>query len=272
MKRYKLIILLLATAVCGRVAAQVNPVPYKQGEKIKFTISYRIGVVNTDVADVDFETTETEYDGTPVFNVHAYSTIYPLYKAFFDINDQYTTKLDKETIQPLQLVTELQEGSYRFSSRYNYDWDKMEVNTRYRNHKNSDYTYNTMKLQDENSYDGLSFFYNFRARDWSKFKKGDRFTINLVLEDTIRSIQMRFAGREVKNIKGYGRFKTMKFVCQLATSQGETFEDGSELFMWMSDDMNKIPIYMETPIRIGTIRARLTGYSGLKFPLSSKVN
>ena len=52
--------------------------------------------------------------------------------------------------------------------------------------------------------------------------------MNLVLEDTIRPIRYRFLGREVKNIRGTGKFRTLKFRCELATSTGESFEDGSE--------------------------------------------
>ncbi|MFQ8804976.1 MAG: hypothetical protein ACLR8Y_07645 [Alistipes indistinctus] len=43
----------------------------------------------------------------------------------------------------------------------------------------------------------------------------------MVLEDTIRRINYHLAGREVRNIKGVGKFRTLKFVCELATSSGD---------------------------------------------------
>ena len=95
--------------------------------------------------------------------------------------------------------------------------------------------------------------------------------MNLVLEDTIRPIRYRFLGREVKNIRGTGKFRTLKFVCELATSSGESFKDGSEFYLWISDDLNKIPLYLESPIRIGSVRVRLLDASNLKYPLTSKI-
>ena len=92
----------------------------------------------------------------------------------------------------------------------------------------------------------------------------------MVLEDTIRRINYRLAGREVRNIKGVGKFRTLKFVCELATSSGESFKDGSEFYLWISDDLNKIPLYLESPIRIGSVRVRLLDASNLKYPLTSK--
>lgn len=81
----------------------------------------------------------------------------------------------------------------------------------------------------------------------------------------------RFLGREVKNIRGTGKFRTLKFRCELATSTGESFEDGSEFTIWISDDRNRIPLYVESPIRVGSIRARLISWKNLKYPLDSKI-
>lgn len=271
MKRIAILIVLVVSALNAGAQTMGRTIPFKNGEKLRFTLSYKIGMVNTDVADVHFNTTEVRQGGKDAFNIHAYSVTYPLYKAFFDINDHYTSRLDASTLRPIQLVTELQEGKYRFSSRFIYDWEDRQVKTYARNHaKNPDFIERTLDMPG-NSFDAVAFFYNLRSQDLGSYKEGDSFVINLVLEDTIRQISYRYAGKEVIDIKGYGKFRTLKFICNMATSEGVTFEDGTELFMWISDDMNKIPIYLMTPIKIGTVRARLTGFEGLKYPLTSRV-
>ena len=68
-----------------------------------------------------------------------------------------------------------------------------------------------------------------------------------------------------------GRFRTLKFMCQIGTSDGYSFTDGSEFTLWISDDQNKIPLYIESPIRVGSIQAYITAYKGLKYPLASKI-
>ncbi|MDR2886110.1 MAG: DUF3108 domain-containing protein, partial [Rikenellaceae bacterium] len=45
----------------------------------------------------------------------------------------------------------------------------------------------------------------------------------------------------------------------------------AEFFIWISDDQNKIPLYIESPIRVGSIRARMKKFDGLKYPLDSKI-
>jgi hypothetical protein len=41
--------------------------------------------------------------------------------------------------------------------------------------------------------------------------------------------------------------------------------------VWVSDDKNKIPIYIETPISVGTIKVHLMSYKGLRNPEEAKI-
>ena len=48
----------------------------------------------------------------------------------------------------------------------------------------------------------------------------------------------------------------------------------SDVSFWYPDrlyDENKIPLHLESPIRVGSVNAYITGYKGLKYPLTSKI-
>ena len=109
-----------------------------------------------------------------------------------------------------------------------------------------------------------------RSADAASFRVGEQRVLQMVLEDTIRHLRYRFEGREVKKIRNMGKFNTLKFACQIGTSESFSFTDGSEFFIWLSDDENKIPLHLESPIRVGSVNAYITGYKGLKYPLTSK--
>ena len=68
-----------------------------------------------------------------------------------------------------------------------------------------------------------------------------------------------------------GKFPTLKFACQLGPSEVFTFTDGTEFIIWISDDSNLIPLYIESPIRVVRIQAYISHYAGLKYPLDSKI-
>ncbi|MDE6710833.1 MAG: DUF3108 domain-containing protein, partial [Alistipes sp.] len=110
-----------------------------------------------------------------------------------------------------------------------------------------------------------------RTAQADDFDKNEPAYLQMILQDTIRSIRYRFLGREVKKIRNIGKFRTLKFDCQLGTSEGYSFTDGTVFFIWISDDDNKIPLYIESPVRVGSINGYISGYKGLKYPLTSLV-
>ena len=107
--------------------------------------------------------------------------------------------------------------------------------------------------------------------DPATLQEGKTEVLEMLLEDTIRHLRYRFLGRETKKIRSMGTFRTLKFACQIGTSEGYSFTDGTEFTVWISDDKNLIPLYIESPVRIGSVQAYISGYHGLKYPLSSKI-
>ena len=121
------------------------------------------------------------------------------------------------------------------------------------------------------SMDPISLFFNLRSAEAEDFTVGEPGTLQMVLQDTIKLIRYRYLGRENKKIRNMGRFRTLKFECQLGTTEGYSFTDGTIFTLWVSDDRNKIPLYIESPVKIGSIQAYISGYKGLKYPLDSRI-
>ena len=113
------------------------------------------------------------------------------------------------------------------------------------------------------------WFFNLRSAQAENFRVGEPATLQMVLQDTIRHLHYRYLGRENKKIRNMGRFRTLKFECQLGTTEGYSFTDGTIFTIWISDDDNKIPLYIESPVKVGSINAYISGYKGLKYPVSS---
>ena len=78
-------------------------------------------------------------------------------------------------------------------------------------------------------------------------------------------------GREICRVPQKGRFRTIKLACEIGTSESFSLVDGVEFFIWLTDDRNKIPVLFTSPIKIGSVRAYITSYKGLKYPLDSRV-
>jgi hypothetical protein len=256
-----LIILLSGTLTVG---AQTAGYAFAGGEELQLAISFRAKMwPNTDMGNVVMTVSEDTVHAQPAYKVEAYART-NVFRWIFKMDDYYTTWLGKSTGLPMKSTSELSEGSYRFSSAFNYNWDSMEVQNRWRNHKRPEDSNKTISLT-EGSMDGVALFYRLRSDDIHSYTVGEPRVLELLLEDTVRRIQYTYLGPEVKDVDGLGSLKTLKFSCQIATSEGERFDDGSVFFLWVTDDPNKVPVYLESPIRFGSVRARLTKYKNLKY-------
>ena len=261
----RLLFILLGLLTAATTMAQV----YHPGEELHYRISYRAKLFpNTEVATVDVTTVADTLDGEPRYRVTGYARTLPAFRWFFNVEDTYTVWVEPSTLRSVRFESDIREGRYTFRSRYDYDRTRGEVHTEWQSRRNPVRT-KTMKVTD-NGMDPVSLYFNLRSIDTDILKVGDRRSLEMVLEDTVRTLDFRFLGREVRKVPKSGKFNTLKFACQIGTSDGFSFTDGTEFTVWISDDRNKIPLYIESPIRVGSICGYISSFSGLKYPLECR--
>ena len=263
---YLLLVLLSVTAVSAQQSG-VQPA-FRNGEVLTLKVSYRAKLIpNTEVATVVMSVADTTINGHPYYCIYANARTMPSFRWFYNLDDTYRSYIDTTTFRPVLSTSQIRENGYRAWSRFEYDWDNgVSVNTKQRRQDSP--TEHRIPIEGE-SYDGVSLFYDLRTIDPATLVEDEDRTIALLLNDTVRYINYRYLGRERKKVRNVGTFRTLKFSCQLATSTGESFDDGSEFFIWISDDRNKIPIFFESPIRVGSVRAYISKFEGLRFPIES---
>lgn len=276
MKKFPIIPLL---AVCALLAttgggAQGQPrqeLSFRPGEELTYTASYSAAILTTDVATITFRTSTDKIEGIPCYRIWAHGLTRPFYSVFFKMDDVYETWLEQSTLQPLLSTSEIKEGSYRYRSRLSFNWKAGMVYTFGKNLRKGYERGRTMEVAAAD-FDPVAHFFNLRSQpSISTMKAGQKGRLNLVMVDTIRTIEYQFLGREIIDSPATGPVRCLKFTCQLAPGDAESFKDGTDFFVWISDDQNRIPVYLETPIRVGRVQATLTDWKNLAHPFSSRV-
>ena len=239
---------------------------YVPGETLNYRMSYKAMLFpNTEVAKVMMQTTDTTLDGKPSYKVYGFGQTAKAFNWILPVKDAYTVWVDPTTLKTQRFESDIHEGDYTFQSTYVFDWDNHKVHTRWSS-RNRPEKSKTMNISD-NSMDAISLYFNLRTVPDSVIKEGFERDLEMVLEDTVRFLRFRYDGHEVRKVKGMGKCKTIKFRCKIATSSNFSFTDGSEFMVWISDDRNKIPLYIESPIKVGSVCAYLSSYEGLRYPL-----
>jgi hypothetical protein len=113
--------------------------------------------------------------------------------------------------------------------------------------------------------DMLSAFYFARNIDYSEAQKGQVFEIPTFVDNEIFPMKMRYVGKETIKTT-FGKIRCLKF--RPLIQKGRVFKHEEDLAVYVTDDLNHIPIRAEAKILVGSIKMDLESYKNLKNPLS----
>ena len=235
----------------------VNNFSFKHSELITFKIFYNVIGLYVDAGTASFRVENAQLNNKPVFHITGLGTSNPSYDWIFRVRDRYETYIDTTTLKPYKFIRHVEEGKYR----------KDEVVNFYHDEKKAVSTKGSFPIGDCMQ-DVLSSIYYARNIDFTSYKVGEKIPFSMFLDDEVHNIYIRYLGKEVVKTK-YGKFNAIKFKPMLIS--GTIFSGGELMTVWVSDDNNRIPLRIESPITVGSIKVDMMGYRNLRYPLQSMI-
>jgi hypothetical protein len=230
----------------------------QHGEKLNFKVYYNLSAVWVGAGEANFTTTATTLKGKKVYHIIGDGQTYTSYDWIYKVRDKYETFIDQETLRPLQFIRNVSEGGYKIYNHVVFDHNNKKA-------------YSDNKIFDVNSciQDVLSSIYYARNIDYNKLNKGDKIPFTMFLDNASYDLYIRYLGKETITTK-YGTFKAIKIAPLLI--KGTIFKGGEKMAIWVSDDENHVPLRIDSPIAVGSIKVDLMGYTNLKNPLTALIN
>ncbi len=236
-------------------------VPFKEGETLSFHVQYRAALIPPiGMMNITMRTLVEDVGGRSQYHAVGNGKTSGAAARMFPVNDTYHTWLDATTLLPTRMMSDVHENDYRMKATYTYDWKSRTVSTQVRKATWKADKFTVMPLSGEWSGDAFSLIYRLRAIDPEGLTVGQKYPLQLVLNEVTRPIHFTYLGRERVKVKKIGNRRALKFECTMATSDGSTYEEGMTLTVWVSDDERRLPLLIECPIRVGRVTVTLTGY------------
>jgi hypothetical protein len=234
--------------------------PFQEGEEFTFVVYYDaplFGKLNAGKANLELKKTEDKRLGKTVF--HAVGTGFSsgTFDFFFKVRDRFESWFDIENLRSYFFTRRTNEGGYIADDDVCFDYKKGKAISRKKEKRIE------MSVQDL-----VSAFYFARTLDIATIPVGGSFPINFYLDDSIYTSVIIYEGKEIVETR-LGKFRTMKFKPMVV--QGEVFDNPYPMFLWVTDDKNRIPILVKSEIIVGSINGELYKFKNLKYPLDSKV-
>lgn len=254
----KIALLLLVFITTNSFVSQEDA--FTTGEWFKLRIHY--GFVDAGYATLEIN--EAVRNNKKVHHVVGKGWTVGVAKMFFKVEDNYQSFFDKETGKPYQFLRKIDEGGYTKYQEGFFNQDRNTVLVK-------DYKNNTEKTFSvpENVQDIVSSFYYLRNHpDIDKLKVGETIAIDMFFDDETTKFKLKYIGQEDIKTK-FGKISCMVF--RPFVQAGRVFKEEESLTVWISNDDNKIPIRVKASLAVGSLKADLDAFKGLKHSFKIKV-
>jgi len=98
-------------------------------------------------------------------------------------------------------------------------------------------------------------------------KVGESIMVDMFFDGETTKFKLKFIGTEDLSTK-FGVVPTMIF--RPYVQSGRVFKEQESLTVWISDDDNKIPVAIKASLAVGSIKADLDAFKGLKYSFKVK--
>lgn len=239
---------------------------FETGERLFYIIHYKWLGIRTDVGAAQVTLVDGgRHNGKDISHSVVNGWTFNFWDNFFKVRDTYESKFYVDGVRPVYFHRDIHEGRYKVQNYY--DWDESDtIHAKViKKHK----TIDTLLPGNECTFDILTLFYFARNIDFDALEKGRNNPVSFAIDEDVFNIYFRFIGREEKKIPKLGVYKTMKFAAKVVA--GEVFTGEQEMYIWVSDDKNRVPLLFQSPIIVGSVYGRLVRWDNLKYPFDCKV-
>lgn len=242
----------LTSVVSAQSLPQLDEPVFKPGEELNYRLKY--GWFTGAEAHLRVEESDTKFEGKPAWHIIADGKTAGSFDVFYKVRNRYESYINPNTLLPYQYTEDRHEAKYKHTDKVVFD------------HQAGKITANKGVFPFKGKvFDFPSAYYFARCLDISKLKIGDKFELQYFLEDGIHTLGITYAGKEKAECP-LGTFNCLKFSPTIIP--GRIFKKDSKLYLWISDDDNRIPVKAHVGLIVGSVTMELTNAKGLKHALN----
>lgn len=245
-------LLLLSSAAFAQDPIKTKEEVFKVGEQLNYRMKY--GFFTAAEAHLRVAESDIKFDGKPAYHIIADGATAGTFDVFYKVRNRYESFIDKTTLLPFLYTENRHEGSWKHTDKVVFDRKENKITA----------DKGTYPLKGQ-VFDFPSAYYFARCLDVSKMKVGDKFDLHYFLEDSTQTLGITYVGKEVVKTD-IGKFNCLKFNPTIIP--GRIFRKNSKLYLWVTDDENRIPVKAHVEVILGSLTMEITEAKGLKYPLN----
>lgn len=246
------LIILFHHLVFAQELAKKGMLAFRDGEQLAYRLKY--GIFTGAEANLRIEESGVKFDGKPTYHIVVDGKTAGSFDIFFKVRNRYESFIDRNLLTPYYYTENRREGKYRRTDKVTFDHDEKKITA-----QNGIYPFKGQ------IFDLPSAYYFARELDLSKVKVGEELKLQYFSENKVENLGITYLGKETITCS-LGTFNCLKFSPSIIA--GRIFRKDSKLYLWITNDGNRIPIKAQVEILVGTVTLEISSAKNLKYPLS----
>lgn len=269
MNKFKTVIVVFFTIYSIGISAQckVQNNAFQAGEELKYDLYFKYGLIDKKAGTSSLTTTSEKYNNVDAYKMTFLVKSTGFAKSLFSLNDtliSYTTK----NLEPLAFIKMAHEGKENTQENVTYKYDAKGTTIQSKRVKNGNLMFDEAITSQGCVYDFINVVYYARTIDFSKMKKGDVTTVNVVSGRNIVNMLIEYNGIENVEANNDKKYSCIKLILSVTNKDDKAFANKKEAMkVYLTNDNNRIPIRLDSKLKVGSTKAILKSYKGNRHPL-----
>lgn len=241
---------------------------FKPGENLTYDLYFKYGIMASKAGYASLFTQKTQYGSQSAYKMSLVSHSTGAARRFFKLDDTLVAFMDVK-LKPLAFWKDAHEGDDNVVERQTYSYQPDgSIHIRARRLKNGEERHNVLLTTQSCTYDMISIIYYARTLDYDNMQRNSKTNVVFISGKKKVNMQIHYEGLErvqANNNRTYTCYKLALTILDDAFVNQE-----NAMRVYITNDLNRIPVQIESRLKIGSSRAVLRSFAGLKNPVGAK--
>lgn len=235
---------------------------FQANEYVSYELYYNWGFLWLSAGQASFNVSNYKFNNQPAYLLKSEGSTYSNYDWFYKVRDTFESVINPKNVTPYLFTRDTYEGGYKVDNHYKFNYNENNIISKTENNKKG-LKIDTLK-NSTCTFDILSAIYACRTINFSNYIKNDTIPLTMIIDGEIFHLYLRYLGEENIVNRDYRKFNCNKFSLMLV--EGTVFSGGEDMYIWVTNDKNQIPVLIEAKIIVGSAKAMVNEIKGTKWP------
>lgn len=239
---------------------------FQAGETLEMDLYFKFGPLFKKAGTSSLTTVNHNYNGVDALKMTLMAESTGAARKVFALNDTLSCIMSKDLV-PLAYVKNAFEGDDYTQERVTYSYSGSEVTVNTKRHRNGEFKYDETMKASSCIYDMMSVVYYARTLDFTNMTKGSTARIEFISGKKKVTMIIEYDGTERVKANDGNKYDCIKLVLSI---MDDAFKDKKEsMKVFITNDNNRMPVKLNTKLKVGSTEAVLKSYKGNKYPITT---